>query len=171
MVPFAFLGHNATIPTPGNGCSWVLVSAWARAGSSLPLSASKALIRASRCSLCKALTPRMGRKAISAPCINSHLAVAVGVGVDSSVVSAGVVALPLLLLHSEPVLCPSALSLQSTQRTSGMGRTRSSGRVSRNGSWICWRISEELGDTSVSAHKDLAPVLPPSAPPPASVAR
>lgn len=48
----------------------------------------------------------MGRKTINAPCINSHLAVHCSVGVDSSVVSAGVAVLCLLLLHSQPVsLC------------------------------------------------------------------
>lgn len=106
MVLFAFLGHNAMIPMPGNGCSWVLVSAWARAGNSLPLSGTKALMSLSRCLLCKALTLGMGRKTINAPCINSHLAVCSTVGVDSAVMAAGVVALGLFLLHSEPVsLC------------------------------------------------------------------
>lgn len=157
------------IPMPGNGCSWVLVSAWARAGNSLPLSGTKALMSLSRCLLCKALTLGMGRKTINAPCINSHLAVCSTVGVDSAVMAAGVVASVCSCCTQS--LCLSALSLQSTRRTLGTGRTRSFGRASRSGSWICWRISEDLGDTSVSAHKDVAPVLPPSALPPASIAR
>lgn len=52
--------------------------------------------------------------------------------------------LPFLCSCCTQSLCPSALSLQSTQRTSGTGRTRSFGRASRSGSWICWRISEDL---------------------------
>lgn len=35
--------------------------------------------------------------------------------------------------------------LQSMQRTSGMGRTRSSVRASRSGLWTCWRTSEAQG--------------------------
>lgn len=87
------------IPMPGNGCSWVLVSAWARAGSSLPLSATKALMSVSRCLLCKALTLGMGRETINAPCINPHLSVCSTVGVEAA-------ALPLFLWHSGAVsLC------------------------------------------------------------------
>lgn len=60
--------------------------------------------------------------------------------------------LPEELLGLQQGLSPPLLSLlcpQSTQRTSGMGRTRSSGRVSRRGSWTCWRTSEGSGAESL----------------------
>lgn len=115
------------------------------------LSAAEALMSISRCLLCKALTLGMGRKTINAPCMNSRVAVCSSVGVDCSVVSAGVVALCFVAVALKACVPVLSLSLQSTRRTSGTGRTRSSGRASRNGSWICWRISEALGEPSVSA--------------------